>query len=165
MKDEGKVAPLKAALFSPGEVTISPEAFQSIKDAGLTPADLVGRHAHGDWEESPGKWIARNHDIVSGTEDGPLMSVYRLYPGETRICVGTTSDRSGTEITVWPKREGHRTPVPVETAERMSKESGHLANPAAGRSVREILDAWRKDKTIPRIALSKKGPTRYGPDR
>jgi hypothetical protein len=165
MKDAQNVTPLKRALFSPGEITISPEAFQSIRDAGLTPADLVRRHTQGDWDEGPGKWIARNHEIVSGREDGPVMSIYRLYPGETRICVGTTTDRSGTELTVWPKPDGHRAPVPVETAERISNESSHLAYPATGRSVKEIFDAWRKDKTIPRAAFSKKGPTRYGPDR
>jgi hypothetical protein len=165
MKDDDRVTPLKKALFSPGEITVSPEAFQSLKDFGLTPSDLVNRHTQGDWEDGPTKWIARNHQVVSGAEDGPVMSVYRLRPSKTRICVGTTSDRSGTTLRVWPEPDGHRPPMPVGLAERVSKESGTMSQPAVGRSVREIFAAWDKNKTVSRTRFPGKGPTRYGPDR
>src|SRR5271154_7220660 len=102
-----KVKPLKMALFSTGEITISPEAFQCLKGAGLTPADLVNRHTQGDWDGGPVKWIVRNHDVVHGGQEGPIMSVYQLHPSETRISVGTTSNRSCTSLTVWPQPEGH----------------------------------------------------------
>jgi len=165
MKDDGRIRPLKSALFAPGRVTITPEAFQCLKDAGLTPADLVHRHTRGDWDGAPVKWIARNHDVVHGGEEGPVMSVYRLHPGETRICVGTTSDRSGTSLAVWPQPDGHRPAVPVETAERICKDAGRMSAPATGRNVSEIFAAWDRNREPAGTRLHAKGPKRYGPDR
>jgi hypothetical protein len=165
VKGGDNVTALSPALFSPGEIMITPEAFQSLKDAGLTPADLVNRHVRGDWNDGPTEWTAKNKLSVSGQEEWPIMSVYRLHPGETRICVGTTMDRSQTSLSVWPEPDGHRPLMPVEMAERVSNESGRLAQPTVGRSVREILDGWGRDKTVSATRMSGKGPTVYGPER
>jgi hypothetical protein len=158
-----KVAPLKPVLFSSGEVTISPEAFQGLRNVGLKPSDLIDRHTRGDWDGAPVKWMAKNEETLSGGEPWPIMSVYQLHPGETRVCVGTNVDRSETSITVWPQPEGHRPPIPVKEAERVSKEE--LPRPTEGRSAREIFKAWENDNTVSRTRPAGKGPTRYGPDR
>jgi hypothetical protein len=164
MNDDDKVKPLKTALFSPGEITISPEAFQWLRDAGLTPADLVNRHTQGEWDGGPVKWIARNHDVIYGRQEGPIMSVYQLHPSEIRVCVSTTNNRAGTSLTVWPEPDGHRAAVPIDVAERLCKETG-MSTPAAGQSVSEVFRAWGKNKSVARSRPHEKGPTRYGPGR
>jgi hypothetical protein len=159
-----KVIPIKPVLFSPGEVTISPEAFQSLRDVGLKPSDLIDRHTRGDWDGAPVKWMARNDETMAGGERWPIMSVYQLHPTETRVCVGTNVERSETSITVWPRPDGYRPPIPVKEAERVSDE--RLSQPASGRSAREIFKAWDKDHRVSRARPTKEGPpTRYGPDR
>jgi hypothetical protein len=158
-----KVIPIKPVLFSAGEVKISPEAFHSLRDVGLRPSDLIDRHTRGDWDSAPVKWIARNEETMSSGEPWPIMSVYQLHPGETRVCVGTNVDKSETAITVWPEPDGHRPPIPVKEAERVSEEG--LSQPTVGRSAREVFKAWEKDTGVSRTRPAGKGPTRYAPDR
>lgn len=167
MRDDGKVKPLRLVLFSPGEITITPEAFQSLKDVGLRPSDLIGRHIRGDWDGAPVKWMVKNEESLSGGEKSPIMSVYQLHPTETRICVGTTIDHSGTSVTVWPRVNGHGPLMPVDMAERVSQQSekGQSGPVPAGKNIREIFEAWGKDKQVTRTREGGKGPTRYGPSR
>src|SRR5580700_1604361 len=105
-----KVHELKPRLFDAGEVSITAEAFQRLKEAQVEPELLLERHTRGDWSGAPVKWIEKNYLRFRGVKDYPVMSVYQLHPSENRVCVATDADLSKTSITNWPNGD-HKAPL------------------------------------------------------
>jgi hypothetical protein len=97
-----KIHEMNPRLFGAGQVSITAEAFQRIKEAQAEPQQLLERHTRGDWSGGPVKWIERNHLRFRGAKDYPVMTVYQLHPSENRVCVATEADLSKTTITNWP---------------------------------------------------------------
>ena len=119
MSDDKKVFEVRPALFSAGRVSITYEAFQGLKEAGLNPADVIGRHTRGDFCGAPVKWMQKNWDRLHGQESYPVMSVYDLSPGAEKVCVATEADFSKTSISLWPSGDRNAPLLPVHMAEEM----------------------------------------------
>ena len=111
-----RIHELRRALFSPGAVSITMEAYRRIKDAGLEPQQLIERHTRGDWSGAPVQWIEQNHLRFQGVKEYPVMSVYQLHPSEDRICVGTDADFSKTDVRNWPDGDHHAPLLPLKQA-------------------------------------------------
>ena len=117
----GKVQELRPALFNAGEVTITIEAFDRLKQAGVNPRQLVDRHTRGDWSGAPVKWIEKNHQRLHGGSDCPVMSVYQLHPSEKRVCVATAPDLLKTSITNWPDGDQKAQQLNLDAYSRVEK--------------------------------------------
>lgn len=129
-----RIHELRRALFSPGEVSITLEAYVRIKDAGLEPQQLIERHTRGDWSGGPVKWIEKNHLRFQGVKEYPVMSVYQLHPSEDRVCVGTEADFSKTYVSNWPDGDHHAPLLPLKQAEAIyERQKLELSNSASAR--------------------------------
>jgi hypothetical protein len=136
----GKVLELRPVLFSPGEVTITAEAYARIREAGLQPQSLLERHTRGDWSGGPVKWIEKNHLRFRGLKGYPVMSVYQLYPSENRVSVGTEADFSKTSITNWP--DGTRNAELLPLSEAATKYDKERSPGTPGGFARNLLDGF-----------------------
>jgi hypothetical protein len=108
---------LKPRLFDSGEVSITAEAFQRLKEAQVEPELLLERHTRGDWRGGPVKWIERGY---------PVWSVYQLHPSEHRVCLITDQDFSRTKIINWPDGTNQAPLLPLK-----AMEAGHQATKRA----------------------------------
>lgn len=150
-----KVVELRPAMFSAGEVLVTREAFEKLREVGLRPEDVVNRHVRGDWDGAAVKWIERNELRRGGVTDWPVMSVYQLHPSETRVCVATEADLSKTGIEIWPVGDTRPPFVTVKAAEeRYEQERNGPAQP--GSEARKLLDRdWGKGAKGQQIAKGK----------
>ena len=79
--------------FNLGHVVATPGALKTLQEAGVTPLDLLGRHARGDWGDmTPDDLQTNDQALVEGSR---IFSAYEI-PGGERIWVITESDRSST---------------------------------------------------------------------
>ncbi len=79
--------------FSLGHVVATPGALETLNDAGITPLDLLGRHARGDWGDMTQEDLQANEQAIQ--EGSRIFSTYEL-PGGEKIWIITESDRSST---------------------------------------------------------------------
>lgn len=78
-----------------GRILVTPGAMRVMKDAGIHPAKLLKRHAHGDWGDlHPFDADANELAIRRGMR---ILSAYVLETGE-RIWIITEADRSSTTL-------------------------------------------------------------------
>ena len=144
MSDDKKVFELRPALFSAGRVSITYEAFQGLKEAGLNPADVIGRHTRGDFCAAPVEWMQKNWDRLHGLENSPVMSVYDLSPGGRMVCVGTEADFSRTSICLWPSGDRNAPLLPVQMAEEMYRRERD--SKPLGAKAQELLDRMGQEQ-------------------
>jgi len=133
-----KIHDLKPRLFEAGEVSITAEAFQRIKAAGVEPQQLLERHTRGDWPGYRVKWIEKGY---------PIWSVYRLHPTENRVGVVTDADFSKTRIINWPDATHQAPLLPLK-----AMEAGHQVTKRSmekGSFARSLMDGiGSKEPTI-----------------
>jgi hypothetical protein len=142
----GKIHELKPRLFETGEVSITAEAFQRLKEAGVEPQKLLERHTRGDWLGYRVKWVEKGY---------PIWSVYRLHPTENRVGLVTDADFSKTRIINWPDA----TDAPLLPLKAM--EAGHKVTE---RAMEKASFARRlMDGTAPEASKGKQKPR--GKDR
>jgi hypothetical protein len=79
-------------LFPLGQVVATPAALTCIANAGITPLDLIVRHANGDYGDIDRDDIAAN--LLAIKNGFRVLSMYRLPAG--RVYVITEADRSST---------------------------------------------------------------------
>ena len=78
-----------------GAVFATPAALQRINWANVSPADLLRRHALGDWGDVPDEdWKRNDRAALQGER---ILSAYQLPTYET-ICIVTECDRSTTTL-------------------------------------------------------------------
>ena len=68
-------------LFQPGDVLATADALRALEFNEVTPQCLLGRHVRGDWGELPAR-ERRKNDLRTLTEDGQIISRFRLSDGE-----------------------------------------------------------------------------------
>jgi hypothetical protein len=83
-----------AALFTLGEIVITPEAERLMTMLRINPASLLLRHVTGDWGDASDDQKRTNDEAVR--EGGRVLSVYGQ--GRRRLYVMTQADRSTTTI-------------------------------------------------------------------
>ena len=77
--------------FNLGHVVATPGALEVLRDGGITPLDLLGRHARGDWGDmNPEDLQANEQALGNGSR---IFFVYKLAGGE-KIWIITEADRS-----------------------------------------------------------------------
>ena len=82
------------ALFTLGNVVITPQAAMVMQHLEINPASLLLRHITGDWGEAGEEQKRANDEAVR--EAGRILSVYGR--GALRLYVMTESDRRTTTI-------------------------------------------------------------------
>jgi hypothetical protein len=80
-------------LFRLGRLVATPSALAALQEAQQSPADLLQRHASGDWGEVDAEDTQANEDALRHGER--LLSAYLLQSG-VRVWVITEADRSST---------------------------------------------------------------------
>ena len=76
-----------------GRVVAMPGALRALADARVNPAELLARHAAGDWGDVDAEdWAANDRALRTGER---LLSAYQL-PGGERLWIITEADRSST---------------------------------------------------------------------
>jgi hypothetical protein len=81
--------------FEPGAVVATPGALEVLGDLGVSPSELVERHASGDWGDVPPEDARENeHGLKHGLR---ILSSYPLPSGK-RVWLITEADRSSTCI-------------------------------------------------------------------
>ncbi len=85
-----------AALFSLGRVVTTPGALDLLRETGINPAELLGRHAAGDWGEVPLEDACENE--LSLREEFRIVSSYPLGDADAKVWIITEADRSSTCI-------------------------------------------------------------------
>jgi hypothetical protein len=81
--------------FRLGLATITPGALEVLERLGVSPSELLERHASGDWGDVPPEDGRENeHALERGLR---VLSSYPL-PGGVRVWVITEADRSSTCI-------------------------------------------------------------------
>lgn len=85
-----------AALFSMGRVVATPGALQLLDQTGTSPAELLDRHAAGDWGQVPPEDVRENE--LSIREDFRIVSSYPVGGARRKVWVITEADRSSTCI-------------------------------------------------------------------
>jgi hypothetical protein len=88
-----------AALFTLGEIVITPEAERLMTMLSINPASLLLRHVTGDWGDASDDQKRTNEEAVR--EGGRVLSVYGS--GRRRLYVMTNAERSTT--TILPRQE------------------------------------------------------------
>jgi hypothetical protein len=83
-----------AALFTLGEIVITPRAEILLQNMGVNPASLFLRHVTGDWGDVSADQRRTNGEAVR--EGGRILSAYGH--GNLRVYVITEADRSATTI-------------------------------------------------------------------
>lgn len=82
------------SLLPLGRVYATPGALALLAEAGVAPAELVSRHASGDWGDVPAEDAAENRRSI---EQGfRVMSSYDV--AGQRVWVITEADRSSTTL-------------------------------------------------------------------
>src|ERR1700722_3629018 len=99
---------LNPPLFDAGEVSITAEAFQRLKEAGVEAEKLLERHTRGDWPRHRVKCVEKGY---------PIWSVYRLHPTENKIGLVTDADFSKTRIINWPDGTRNAPLLPLKAVE------------------------------------------------
>ncbi|WP_164102250.1 hypothetical protein [Candidatus Laterigemmans baculatus] len=86
---------MPVANFELGQIVATPGALEALAKAGRTAAELLSRHASGDWGSVCDEDGAAND---SALEDGTrILSVYELA-SEVKVWAITEADRSSTCI-------------------------------------------------------------------
>ena len=76
MKEKGEAHLM--ALFEMGQMVTTPGALEALQAAGISPQQLLSRHAQGDWGDlSQDDLVANNQALVDGSR---ILSAYEL-PG------------------------------------------------------------------------------------
>ena len=88
-----------AALFTLGEIVITPEAQRLMTMLSINPASLLLRHVTGDWGDASDEQKRTNEEAIR--EGGRVLSVYGS--GRRRLYVITNGERSTT--TILPRQE------------------------------------------------------------
>jgi hypothetical protein len=83
-----------AALFTLGEIVITPEAQRLMTMLSINPASLLLRHVTGDWGDASDDQRRANEEAIR--EGGRILSAYGH--GNLRVYVITEVDRSATTI-------------------------------------------------------------------
>jgi hypothetical protein len=83
-----------AALFTLGEIVITPEAQRLMTMLSINPASLLLRHVTGDWGDASDDQRRANEEAIH--EGGRILSAYGH--GNLRVYVITEADRSATTI-------------------------------------------------------------------
>ena len=79
--------------FPLGQLVATPGALAVLEASGVSPLELISRHASGDWGEvSISDKLANDCAVTDGTR---IFSAYQLPSGE-RVWVITEADRSST---------------------------------------------------------------------
>ena len=104
----GKIHELNPRLFEVGKVSITAEAFQRLKEAGVEAQKLLERHMRGDWPGYRAKWVEKGY---------PIWSVYRLHPAENKVGLITDADFSNTRIVNWPDATRDAPLLPLKAME------------------------------------------------
>ena len=81
--------------FSLGHVVGTPGAMAALVASGLSPGELLRRHAAGDWGDVSAADAKANDESLVGGER--LLSSYRTSNG-TKIWIITEADRSATTL-------------------------------------------------------------------
>jgi hypothetical protein len=86
------------ARFELGQIVATPGALRLLEETGVTPLDLLARHATGDWGEVCADDASANDVALIHGER--VLSAYILVPGAdpARIWIITESDRSATTL-------------------------------------------------------------------
>ena len=82
-------------LFQLGQVVATPRALGALRRSGLSPADVLRRHASGDWGEVCAHDGQQN--ALALRHGGRIISAYTTPRGEA-IWIITESDRRVTTI-------------------------------------------------------------------
>lgn len=86
----------EAKRFSRGQIVATPAVLNAFADAGIHPAELLGRHAAGDWGEvSEAEALMNNQAQVAGLR---ILSSYKLGKSGYRVWIITEADRTATTI-------------------------------------------------------------------
>ena len=85
---------IMAALFTLGEIVITPRAALLMQNLRINPASLFLRHVTGDWGEVSNDQRRVNEEAIR--EGGRILSAYG--DGDLRVYVITEADRSATTI-------------------------------------------------------------------
>jgi hypothetical protein len=87
-----------AALFSLGRVVATPGALELLRETGTNPAELLDRHAAGDWGDVPPEDAREN--ALSIREGFRIISSYPVGDSEAggKVWIITEADRSSTCI-------------------------------------------------------------------
>lgn len=89
------------ALFSIGQCVATPGALEALQAAGVSPLDLLSRHAQGDWGDLSTKdQEANNQALVDGSR---ILSAYELPGQDQKVwiiteAVGDDGQRASTCI-------------------------------------------------------------------
>jgi hypothetical protein len=82
--------------FPLGQLVATPGALAALEEAGVSPAELLGRHLSGDWGTlDEDDWAANDRALLEGTR---LLSAYILPQTNERIWIITEWDRSATTL-------------------------------------------------------------------
>jgi hypothetical protein len=82
------------SLLPLGRICATPGALALLAEAGVAPAELLSRHASGDWGDIPAEDAAENR--LSLEQGFRVMSSYEI-DGQ-RVWVITEADRSSTTL-------------------------------------------------------------------
>jgi hypothetical protein len=137
-----KIHELRPRLFDAGLVSITAEAFQRLKEAGVEPQKLLERHTRGDWPGYRVKWVEKGY---------PIWSVYRLHPTGNKVGLVTDADFSKTRIINWPDGTNQAPLLPLK-----AMEAGHEVTKRAmekGSFARSLMDG-----TAPKAPRGKQTP-------
>lgn len=86
----------EAQRFSLGQIVATPAALNAFADAGIHPAELIGRHAAGDWGDvSAADALLNNQAQATGLR---ILSSYKLTKSGYRVWIITEADRTATTI-------------------------------------------------------------------
>jgi hypothetical protein len=150
-----KMHELKPPLFKAGQVSITAEAFQRLKEAQVEPQLLLERHTRGDWDwpESPARWLKKDNRLVAvGERKHPILSVYQLYPSSRCIAVETVAGLSKTSITNWPDADRKAPEYPLESMEAAYQVTKHSMEKAS--FARSLMNGMG---TVAKESKSRKG--------
>ena len=83
------------ALFPLGSIVATPDAIRALEAAGTSAAELLRRHATGDWGELDAEDVQSNNDAVR--HGNRILSSYPL-DAHTKVWIITEWDRSATTL-------------------------------------------------------------------
>lgn len=89
-----KKQPVRLSLFRTGSLVATPGALAALEMAGVSPIDLITRHAHGDWGALCEEDRSANQFAVKF--GGRVFSSYEIGTGvnATKVWCITEADRS-----------------------------------------------------------------------
>ena len=80
--------------FNLGQVVATPNALDFLLHHGMTPAQLIERHARGDWGDLDTEDKCANDNALE--HGGRLFSSYRV--GTAKVWIISEADRSATTV-------------------------------------------------------------------